>query len=132
MALMTLAVVAGRFSLPYLFLGSGSASGNGTAELAATLLLVGATFFMADGIQGIAAGALRGLNDVRIPLLFAGLSFWIIGFSASYGFAFIVGMGAMGVWLGFSCGLALYAALLVWRFHALTQRGYLPATAPAL
>ena len=42
-----------------------------TAELSATLLLVGATFFIADGIQTIAAGALRGMNDTRVPLLFA-------------------------------------------------------------
>ena len=48
-----------------------------TARLAATLLLVGATFFVTDGLQGIAAGALRGLNDTRVPMLFAGISFWV-------------------------------------------------------
>ena len=45
------------------------------------LLLVGATFFIADGIQTIAAGSLRGMNDTRVPLLFATVSYWLIGFT---------------------------------------------------
>ena len=57
-------------------------------ELTATLLLVGATFFVADGIQTVAAGALRGMNDTRIPLLFAAISYWLIGFTLAYGLAF--------------------------------------------
>ena len=52
--------------------------------LAATLLVVGASFFIADGVQTVAAGALRGLNDTRVPLLFAALSFWVIGFRGCY------------------------------------------------
>ena len=51
------------------------------AELTATLLLVGSTFFIADGIQTVAAGSLRGMNDTRIPLLFATISYWLIGFT---------------------------------------------------
>ena len=98
--------------------------------LAATLLVFGAAFFIVDGIQTIAAGALRGLNDTRVPLLFSAICFWVAGFTSSYGFAFPLGLGAVGVWIGFSIGLALYAFLLVWRFQALTARGYLPA-APA-
>ena len=53
---------------------------DGDAWLTATLLLVGATFFIADGIQTVAAGALRGMNDTRVPLLFAAISYWLIGF----------------------------------------------------
>jgi multidrug resistance protein, MATE family len=37
-----------------------------------------------------------------------------------------MGLGALGVWIGLSLGLAIYAVLLIWRFHALTARGYLP------
>ena len=97
--------------------------------LAAALLLLGATFFIADGVQTVAAGALRGLNDTRIPLLFSAVCFWVIGFSGSYGFGFPLKLGAEGIWIGFTIGLALYALLLVWRFHRLTKRGYLPAIA---
>jgi MATE family multidrug resistance protein len=88
--------------------------------------LVGSSFFVMDAIQGVAAGALRGLNDTRIPLLFAAISFWVIGFSASYGLAFRAGLGAIGVWIGFSLGVVAFATLLVWRFHVLTSRRYLP------
>ena len=53
-----------------------------TAELAATLLVVGASFFIADGIQTIAQGALRGLNDTATPLLYSLICFWVIAFPA--------------------------------------------------
>jgi MATE family multidrug resistance protein len=96
--------------------------------LAATLLAFGATFFIVDGVQTIAAGALRGLNDTRVPLAFAALSFWAVGFATSYTLAFPAGLEAIGIWVGFTVGLGVYATLLVWRFNALTRRGYMPAT----
>lgn len=131
MAAMTIVVVAARHQIPFLFLGGDTADAEATAALTATLLLVGATFFIADGVQTIGAGALRGLSDTRIPLLFSAICFWGIGFGASYRLGFPGGMGAVGIWIGFSIGLAAYALLLVWRFHALTKRGYLPALASA-
>ena len=36
-------------------------------------------------------------------------------------------LGAVGVWIGLSLGTAVYAVLLVLRFHLLTARHYLPA-----
>jgi len=130
MAVMTLAVVLSRDLVPSLFLGGTATAGaRETAELAALLLLVGATFFIADGVQTIGAGALRGLNDTRVPLLFAGVSFWAIGFVAAYALGFHVMDHAAGVWVGLSLGIALYAVLLVWRFLWLTSRGYLPELA---
>jgi MATE family multidrug resistance protein len=78
--------------------------------------MVGATFFVADGIQTVAAGALRGMNDTRVPLLFAAISYWLIGFPAAYGLAF---WSAVGVWIGLSCGTAVYAILLILRFRRL-------------
>jgi MATE family multidrug resistance protein len=86
------------------------------------LLLVGATFFAADGIQTIMAGALRGLNDTRVPLLFAAISYWLVGFPAACGLAFSAGLGAIGVWIGLSSGTAVYATLLIIRFRLLTSR----------
>lgn len=130
MAVMTLAVVVLRDLVPALFLGdTATASARATAELAALLLLVGATFFIADGVQTIGAGALRGLNDTRVPLMFAAVSFWAVGFVAAYALGFHVIDHAAGVWIGLSLGIALYAVLLVWRFLWLTSRGYLPELA---
>ena len=120
MAAMTLLVAATRHDIPHLFLGSGAASAD-TAELVATLLVLGASFFIADGIQTVANGALRGRNDTRVPLLFAAVSFWAVGFPLSYGFGFAAGLGPSGVWIGLTVGLTVYATLLVIRFHALTR-----------
>ncbi|GIK83086.1 MAG: MATE family efflux transporter [Pseudorhodoplanes sp.] len=128
MLAMTLLVIGLRDTIPALFLG-GATEASETAALAATLLLVGASFFIADGVQTIGAGSLRGLNDTRVPLVFSAVCFWAIGFTSSYGLGFPLGFGAIGVWIGFTIGLAAYALLLVWRFHLLTKQGYLPALA---
>lgn len=125
MAFMTLVVIAVRFEIAYFFLGSAAADSR-AAEMAALLLIVGATFFICDGLQTAAAGALRGLNDTRIPLIYAAISFWVVGFSASYGLAFPLHLGAVGVWIGFSCSLVVFATLLILRFRHLTGQGYLP------
>ena len=126
MVATTLLVIALRDRIPPLFLGDTATSAE-TAHLAATLLLVGATFFVTDGLQGIAAGALRGLNDTRVPMLFAAVSFWVIGFPGSYALAFPAGLGAIGIWIGFSVAVATFATLLVWRFARLSRHADLPA-----
>jgi MATE family multidrug resistance protein len=121
-SIMTLVVIVGRFSIARFFFGEAAESAGLVIELTATLLMVGATFFVADGIQTIAAGALRGMNDTRIPLLFAAISYWLIGFPAAYGLAFGTKFGAVGVWIGLSCGTAVYAVLLLLRFQSLARR----------
>jgi multidrug resistance protein, MATE family len=126
MAIMTLVVIASRFEIARFFLGTEAAGASATTDMVALLLVVGATFFICDGLQTAAAGALRGLNDTRVPLLFAAISFWLIGFAASYILGFPLGFGAVGVWVGFSCGLIVFAVLLTLRFRWLTARGYLP------
>jgi len=120
MVAMTIIVVAFHDAIPLLFLGGDSGGNAATARLAATLLLIGASFFVTDGVQAIAAGALRGLNDTRVPMLFAALSFWLIGFTCGYGLAFPGRLGAVGIWIGFSTAIATFAALLICRFHVLT------------
>src|ERR1700727_2581641 len=113
MSTMTLVVILGRFAIARFFFGEATENAGGVIDLTAMLLMVGATFFVADGIQTVAAGALRGMNDTRIPLLFAVISYWLIGFPAAYGLAFGMGLGAVGVWIGLSCGTAVYAVLLL-------------------
>ncbi len=126
-ATMTLIIALSRHAIPPLFLGTDAPQSAETMLLAATLLLLGASFFITDGIQAVAAGALRGLNDTRIPLVISAFCFWAIGFPSSAWLGFSAGLGAIGVWIGLSLATALYATLLVWRFHALTARHYLPA-----
>ena len=117
----TLAVIAGRFAIARLFFGVAEDAST-TVALTANLLLVGATFFIADGIQTIAAGSLRGLNDTRTPLLFAAISYWLIGFNLACLLGFRTELGAIGVWIGLSVGTAIYATLLILRFRLLASR----------
>ena len=119
---LTLLVIVGRFAIARFFLGATSGSADATLELAATLLLVGATFFVTDGLQSIMAGSLRGMKDTRIPLMFAAVSYWLIGFPAAWGLAFPAHLGAVGVWIGLSLGTLVYATLLVLRFFRLAHR----------
>jgi MATE family multidrug resistance protein len=126
MTLMALLVVATRHWIPELFLGSQASDSAATMALASTLLALGASFFVFDGVQTIAAGALRGLHDTRVPMLLAAFSFWAIGFTSAYALGFTAGYGAKGIWVGLTIGLLVYATLVVWRFHWLTARRYLP------
>ena len=121
-ATLTLAVIASRFAITKFFLGDISVDADATIELAANLLLVGATFFITDAVQSIAVGSLRGLKDTRVPLLFAVVGYWLIGFPLSYVLGFNTSLGAVGVWVGLSIGTAVYATLLVLRFRLLTNR----------
>jgi len=72
-------------------------------------------------LQSVAVGALRGMKDTRMPLLFAAISYWLVGFTSAYGLAFWTPLGAVGVWIGLSCGTAVYAVLLILRFRLLTR-----------
>jgi multidrug resistance protein, MATE family len=119
---LTLMVILGRFAIARLFLGHAAGSADATIELAATLLLVGATLFVTDGLQTIMAGSLRGMKDTHIPLVFAAISYWLIGFPAAWGLAFQAHLGAVGVWIGLSMGTLVYAILLVLRFRRLANR----------
>jgi MATE family multidrug resistance protein len=126
MGLMAILLFATRFDLPALFLDSAKENGAAVIALAASLLIFAALFQMADGVQAIAMGALRGMSDARIPMLLAALSYWVIGFSLAYALGFPAGMGAVGIWIGLSVGLACAATLLALRFRRLSRRGYLP------
>lgn len=132
MTAMTLLVIVTREMLPILFLGQANEQNAPTLELAATLLVVGASFFIADSVQTIAQGALRGLNDTASPMLYSFICFWLFAFPACYFLGFTLHMGAVGIWLALSASLIVYAAMLILRFHRLTRRGYLPELPTAL
>jgi MATE family multidrug resistance protein len=120
-AMLTLAVTAARFTISQFFLGSGAAEQDPSATLAATLLVIGATFYITDALQAVTSGALRGLKDTRIPLLFAAIGYWLIGFPASYALGFHTPLGAIGIWIGLSMGTAVHATLLILRFLRLSR-----------
>ncbi|TMJ67251.1 MAG: MATE family efflux transporter [Alphaproteobacteria bacterium] len=90
-----------------------------TIEIARHLIVIAAIFQVFDGMQVIAAGALRGYRDTIVPMLLAGFGYWGAGFGTSWLFAFPLGYGAPGLWWGLALGLAVVAILLTIRLHLL-------------
>lgn len=84
---------------------------------AVPLLAVAAAFQLVDGLQAMGAGLLRGLKDTKMPMLIAIFSYWPIGMTAAYVFAFKFEMGAVGVWWGLALGLLVAATLLNLRYR---------------
>lgn len=96
-----------------------------TAEvvsIAATLLLAAAVFQISDSLQVIALGALRGLQDVKMPTLITFISYWVVGFPISYYLGKADAYGSLGIWIGLIAGLTVAAVLLFIRFHLLTKK----------
>ena len=91
-------------------------------SLVAGLLLIAAVFQVFDGLQAIASHALRGLKDAVVPLVIAGVGYWLIGLGSGYVFGFHFGWGALGLWGGVAIGLAFTGTLLAWRFELLAKR----------
>ncbi len=87
----------------------------------ATLLVLAGLFQLADGMQVMALGLLRGVQDTQVPLVLASVSYWLIGVPCSYVLAFPLGYGGPGLWLGLVVGLFCAAASLMWRFWRLVR-----------
>ncbi len=84
---------------------------------ALSFLAVGAAFQLFDGLQVVAAGALRGLKDTRVPMWIAIFSYWVPGMGVAVVLGFYTPLEGLGVWLGLATGLVCAAALLTWRWH---------------
>ena len=96
-----------------------------TAEvvtIASTLLIAAAVFQISDSLQVVALGALRGIQDVKIPTVITFISYWLIGFPVSYFYGKEEALGSLGIWLGLLAGLTSAAILLYIRFNYLTKK----------
>lgn len=93
------------------------------AALGATLLAVAGVFQLADGVQVVAAGALRGLADTRVPMVFAAIGYWVLGLPAGLALAWWAGLGPVGIWMGLATGLAVVAVLMLARWRRLSAAG---------
>ena len=90
--------------------------------IASKLLLVAAFFQIFDGLQVVILGALRGLQDVKIPALITFVSYWIIGFPVSYYLGLYTSFESTGIWIGLFVGLFSASILLYLRFNYLTKK----------
>jgi len=84
--------------------------------LGTTLLMVAALFQLADGGQAMAMGLLRGIQDTKMPLIIAAVSYWLIGVPLCYALAFVAGFEGVGLWFGMVAGLSVAALALLVRF----------------
>ncbi len=91
-------------------------------EAASVLLVIAAFFQLSDGVQVVCAGALRGLQDVKIPSILIFIAYWIISLPIGYLLAFPIGLGATGIWIGLLTGLTLTAIAMLVRFNQLSKR----------
>jgi MATE family multidrug resistance protein len=107
--------VLGRSFLPTLYI-----SDQEVIEIASLLMIMAAIFQIPDGIQVTMLGALRGIQDVKIPTAITFFAYWMVGIPISYLSAIIFDFGPLGVWTGLIAGLSLSAALLTWRYHKIT------------
>ncbi|WP_298155650.1 MATE family efflux transporter [Flavobacterium sp.] len=112
-------------SLPYLFLNMENtlqlSDNSEVIAIASKLLVVAAVFQISDGIQVVVLGALRGLQDVKIPMYITFVAYWIVGFPISYYLGEKTDLKATGVWIGLLAGLTVAAIFLYIRFHYLTK-----------
>jgi MATE family, multidrug efflux pump len=90
--------------------------------LAGQLLFVAAFFQISDGIQVVVLGALRGLQDVKIPTLITFIAYWLIGFPISYYLGLHTDLQSTGIWIGLLTGLTASAIMLYIRFNYLTKK----------
>ncbi|STO10400.1 Na(+)/drug antiporter [Flavobacterium hibernum] len=112
--------------LPHIFLnmenGGQVLDNTEVIAIASKLLLIAAVFQISDGIQVVVLGALRGLQDVKVPMYITFVAYWIIGFPISYYLAEYTPWKAEGVWIGLLAGLTVAAIFLYIRFHYLTKK----------
>lgn len=95
--------------------------------LAAQLLVIAALFQLSDGLQVVILGALRGLQDVKIPTVICFIAYWLIGFPVSIYYGKAEQLGSMGIWLGLLAGLSASAIMLYFRFNYLSKKLILKA-----
>ena len=90
--------------------------------IASKLLLVAAFFQIFDGLQVAILGALRGLQDVKIPAFITFISYWIVGFTVSYYLGLYTSLESVGIWIGLFTGLFVASILLYIRFNYLSKK----------
>lgn len=91
-------------------------------SIAAQLILFAALFQLSDGTQVVGLGALRGLEDTKIPTAITLFSYWMLSLPLCYYLGFVQHLGVYGIWLGLTIGLTSAAVLLYWRFNYLSKR----------
>ena len=114
-----LVFIFGRHLLPSFFTKEGD---DEVILLASQLLVIASLFQLSDGVQVVALGSLRGLQDVKIPSILTFIAYWLITIPLGYFLCVNMKMGALGMWIALGLGLTISAILLVFRFLKMANR----------
>lgn len=112
-----LVFLIGRNTLPLMYIQEYE-----VVSIASTLLVIAVMFQLSDGLQAVALGALRGMQDVKIPTIITLLAYWAVAIPFGYVFGVRGNLGVEGIWYGLAIGLSISAVLLIWRFLKVTER----------
>ena len=94
---------------------------------AVSFLVMAAIFQVADGAQAVGSGMLRGLQDTRVPMIYAALGYWGVGLPLGVALAFGTELRGIGIWIGLATGLAVVASLMLWRWIRRNRLGLVTA-----
>ena len=117
MAVWAMIFIFGRYYFPTLYIND-----QEVIAVAASLLIIAGFFQLSDGLQVVCIGALRGLEDMKVPTLFIFIAYWIIALPLGYCFTFIFNWGAVGVWWGLLIGLTITGIMMYMRFRKLSKK----------
>ncbi|WP_372934889.1 MATE family efflux transporter, partial [Mariniphaga sediminis] len=111
MFVMGLIFVIGRNILPLMF-----TTDPHVVSITAQLLIVAAIFQVFDGLQVVMLSSLRGMADVKIPMLIAFGAYMLIGIPTCYALTFLLDFGPQGIWFGYLTGLGVAGIFFYFRF----------------
>ncbi len=117
-AVVAIIFIALAHPIVNLFLERGENPFSAVDSLAIAFLHIAALFLCFDGLQSVANGALRGLKDTFIPMVFSIGCYWVLGVGGAYYLAMHTDLGARGIWYGLTLGLSSTAVILILRFFA--------------
>ena len=104
-----------------LFIDTQNPQNAAVVTLAMNLLLVSVVAQIVDGVQRVAMSALYGLQDSTVPMILSAIAYWGIGITTGYTLCFVIGWGAVGLWIGQYTGVTVASIIFVWRFCRLTR-----------
>ncbi|MEE4288207.1 MAG: MATE family efflux transporter [Erythrobacter sp.] len=131
MAMTASAMVLAPYTLLSIYVDPYAARNAALVGFALQYLVLAAAFQLVDGMQAVAAGALRGLQDTRVPMWIAIFSYWVPGFGLAIGLGFFTPLEGTGVWIGLATGLSFAALLLTWRWRRRGVLGLMTRAVPA-